>query len=180
MNEPAAGAEGGNAGAGAPGRRAGAASAGAASAGAASAGAASAGAASAGAASAGAAARAGGAAELAAAQAALVAALVGGGELPPGFDADRVGAARRALLRKRAGEVARAWPLLAASLGAAFTPRFVQWAAGRPPSGSFADGLAFAHSLRDAGELPPLAAEELAQRAPRPAKPRRRFWRRGT
>ncbi|GAA3391056.1 hypothetical protein [Cryptosporangium minutisporangium] len=116
--------------------------------------------------------------DLAAAQAALVAALVAGGPLPPGFDTGRVDAARRALLRKRAGEVARAWPLLAGSLGAAFTPRFVRWAAGRPPSGSFADGLAFAQHLRDAGELPPLGATELSEREPRPEKVRRRFWRR--
>ena len=116
------------------------------------------------------------AARLAVAQAALVAALVAGGPLPDGFDAGRVDAARRALLRKRAGEVARAWPLLAGGLGTAFTPRFVQWAARRPPAGSFADGLAFAQQLRDKGELPPLAVEELAQRERPAPSVRRRIW----
>ncbi|WP_051571269.1 hypothetical protein [Cryptosporangium arvum] len=120
--------------------------------------------------------RSGGVAELAARQAALVAALVAGGTLPPGFDAGRVDAARRALLRKRAGEVAKAWPLLAGSLGAAFTPRFVDWATGRPPAGSRADGLAFARYLHGRGELPPLGAQELATHEP-PAK-RRWFQRR--
>ncbi|WP_425558351.1 hypothetical protein [Cryptosporangium japonicum] len=104
-----------------------------------------------------------------------MAALVAGGELPAGFDSERVGATRRALLRKRAGEVAKAWPLLAASLGAKFTPLFVQWAAGRPPAGSRADGLAFARHLRDSGELPPLAAQELAAHEP---TPKRRWFRR--
>ena len=116
------------------------------------------------------------AAQLGAAQAGLVAALVAGGPLPPGFDAGRVDVARRALLRKRAGEVARAWPLLAGALGTAFTPRFARWATGRPPGGSWADGLAFAQHLRDSGDLPPLATEELAQREkPQPTNVRSRL-----
>lgn len=117
--------------------------------------------------------------KLSAAQEALVKALVGGGPLPPGFDASRVDAARQALLRKRAGEVAKAWPLLSAALGktseAGFTTRFIAWSAGRPSEGSYADGLAFARHLRDGGALPPLAAQELSTRetvAPRP------WWRR--
>ena len=106
---------------------------------------------------------------LAARQQELVSALVAGGPLPAGFAADRVGAAAAALRRKRAGEVARAWPLLAAGLGTGFTARFTPWAqersaAGRAPDGSFADGFAFALALRGAGELPPLAARELAER----------------
>ena len=48
----------------------------------------------------------------------LVAALTAGAPVPPGFDARLVEAARVALLRKRAGEVARQWPQLAAALGA--------------------------------------------------------------
>ncbi|MFI5957257.1 hypothetical protein [Cryptosporangium sp. NPDC051539] len=115
-------------------------------------------------------------AELAAAQAALVAALVAGGPLPAGFDSRRVDAARRALLRKRAGEVAKAWPLLAGGLGPDYLPRFTQWAGGRPPAGSHADGLAFAQAVRDAGDLPPIAAEELSARESR--KPARRWFRR--
>jgi hypothetical protein len=107
--------------------------------------------------------------DLAARQAALVAALVAGGPPPPGFDADLLAVAARALRRKRAGEVARAWPLLAASLGSGFAGQFGAWAEGRPSAGSFADGLAFARSLRDAGVLPPLGATELDQREGRPA-----------
>ncbi|MEU8189675.1 hypothetical protein AB0C00_20620, partial [Micromonospora carbonacea] len=52
----------------------------------------------------------GGGGDLAARQAELVAALVAGGPLPPGFVPAPVDAARRALLRKRAGDVARHWP----------------------------------------------------------------------
>jgi hypothetical protein len=47
---------------------------------------------------------------LAAEQAALVRALVDGGPVPAGFDPDRVRATAAALARKRAHEVARAWP----------------------------------------------------------------------
>jgi hypothetical protein len=101
---------------------------------------------------------------LAGRQAALVAALVAGGPLPPGFDAGRVEAAAAALLRKRAGEVAEAWPLLAAALGPRWKPEFVGWARGRVRAGSFADGFAFAVALRDAGTLPALATDELADR----------------
>jgi hypothetical protein len=62
---------------------------------------------------------------LAAEQAALVRALVGGGPAPGGFDPERVRATAAALARKRAGEVARAWPGLAAELGPAFTERLL-------------------------------------------------------
>lgn len=118
--------------------------------------------------------------ELSAAQEALVKALVGGGPLPPGFDQGRVDAARRALLRKRAGEVAKAWPLLAAALGptaadTGFVARFVAWAESRPSEGSYADGLAFARHLRSTGALPALAATELAARETPEPRP---WWRR--
>jgi len=99
---------------------------------------------------------------LAARQAELVAALVGGGDVPAGFDAHRVGAAAAALRRKRAGEVARVWPLLAASLGPRWPELFGAWAAGREPAGSFLDGWAFARAQRAAGTLPALAIGELA------------------
>ena len=46
----------------------------------------------------------------------LVAALVAGGPPPAGVDPWRFAAAERALRGKRAGEVARSWPLLAAAL----------------------------------------------------------------
>ena len=70
---------------------------------------------------------------LAAGQAALVRALVGGGPVPGGFDPGRVRATSTALARKRAREVARAWPALAAELGEDFTGEFLAYAAGRPP-----------------------------------------------
>jgi hypothetical protein len=94
---------------------------------------------------------------LAAEQAALVRALVGGGPVPGGFDPDRVRATSAALARKRAREVARAWPGLAAELGEAFTGRFLAFAAGRPPparGGALADGLAFARAQAGQGRLP--------------------------
>jgi hypothetical protein len=93
---------------------------------------------------------------LAAEQAALVRALVAGGPVPDGFDPGRVRATAAALARKRAREVARAWPVLAADLGEAFTDRFVTFAAGRPPpasGGALADGLAFARHLARRGRL---------------------------
>ncbi len=102
--------------------------------------------------------------DLAARQAALVAALVAGGPPPPGFDADRLAVAREALLRKRAGEVAAAWPLLAAAFGTGWPARFAGWATGRPPAGSLRDGWDLARELAAAGELPATAAPELAER----------------
>jgi hypothetical protein len=96
-------------------------------------------------------------ARLAAEQAALVRALVDGGPVPGGFDPERVRATSAALARKRAREVARAWPVLAAELGEDFTGRFLAFAAGRPPparGGALADGLAFARALARQGRLP--------------------------
>lgn len=107
------------------------------------------------------------ASDLASRQAALVAALVAGAEPPAGFDPARVSAARRALLVKRAGEVALAWPLLAASFGAGWSDRFTAWARDRAPLGSLRDGWDFARALDAAGELPGLAATELAERETR-------------
>ncbi|RKN14280.1 hypothetical protein D7147_28760 [Micromonospora musae] len=102
--------------------------------------------------------------DLAARQAELVAALVTGGPVPPGFAPAPLAAARAALLRKRAGEVARHWPLLAAALGAEWPARFAAWATDRPTHGSLRDGWDLARALRDEGTLPPLGAEELAVR----------------
>lgn len=116
-------------------------------------------------------------------QSALVAALVAGAPVPAGFDAARVEAARRALLRKRAGDVARQWRLLAASFGPRWPAVFGAWAAQRPTQGSLRDGWDLARSLTLTGP----AAEELAERearwrydggsAPRRRRfRRRRFW----
>lgn len=94
-------------------------------------------------------------------QAAVVAALVAGAPAPPGFDTHRVRATAAALLRKRTGEVAAAWPALAASLGTDWSASFGAWAAGRPPAGALRDGWDFARSLP---RLPVLGAQELAVR----------------
>ncbi|BCB78531.1 hypothetical protein GCM10022251_58770 [Phytohabitans flavus] len=91
-------------------------------------------------------------------QAALVAALVAGAPIPDGFDPRLIDTARRALLRKRSSEVARHWPMLAASFGERWPTVFAEWAEARPTRGSFQDGLALARSL----PLTDLAAEELA------------------
>jgi hypothetical protein len=95
-------------------------------------------------------------------QAGLVAALTSGAPVPDGFDARLVDVARVALLRKRAGEVARQWPLLAAGHGAEWTRTFARWAARRPTNGSLRDGWDLARQLGDA--LPAPAREELAVR----------------
>jgi hypothetical protein len=93
-------------------------------------------------------------------QAELVAALVADAAVPPGFDTVLVDAARGALLRKRAGEVARVWPMLAASFGASWQPAFASWAATRPTQGALRDGWDFASSLPLTGS----AAAEYAER----------------
>lgn len=100
-------------------------------------------------------------ADLAARQAALVAALVSGGPVPEGFDPHRVAAARKALLRKRAGLVARIWPMLATECR--WPDRFTRWAAGRTPHGALRDGFDFARHLRAQGGLSPAATVELAE-----------------
>jgi hypothetical protein len=117
--------------------------------------------------------------ELAAAQAALVAALVAGGPVPAGFDRVRVAAAARALTGKRAGEVARAWPSLAAVHGPRWAAVFAEWARGRPARGAWLDGWDFARAHRDS--LPPAAAVELlmcesAWRQSGDGTPRRRHF----
>jgi hypothetical protein len=114
---------------------------------------------------------------LAAGQAALVRALVAGGPVPDGFDPERVRATAAALARKRAREVAQAWPVLAGELGDTFTDRFVAYAAGRPPpspGGAVADGLAFARHLARRRRLSGDARVEVmlaaARLSPRPVR----------
>ncbi|MGH3715495.1 MAG: hypothetical protein ACRDT4_18840 [Micromonosporaceae bacterium] len=101
--------------------------------------------------------------DLAARQAALVAALVAVGDPPPGFDQAKLRVAAAALLRKRAGVVAGAWPLLAAGCDD-WPAGFVAWAHGRVPEGGLRDGWDYARHLRTSGGLPDLAAIELATR----------------
>lgn len=101
-----------------------------------------------------------GAESLAERQAELVATLTSGAPVPPGFDDRLVGTARVALLRKRAGEVARQWPALADAYGPNWPREFARWAAARPTQGSLRDGWDLA---RDLGvSLPATAVEELA------------------
>lgn len=106
---------------------------------------------------------------LAAAQAGLVRALVGGAPPPAGFDAHRIEVAAAALMRKRARQVRRAWPALAASLAPTFDDRFATFAADHPPpltGGGVADGLALAGVLAAEGALHGEAAvERLLMRA---------------
>lgn len=114
--------------------------------------------------------------ELAARQAALVAALVGGAEVPAGLDADRVRIQAAALLRKRGRHAALAAPELAAALGADFASAFAAYAEDRPARGGSAyDALDFARHLL-AGS--PFAHDRAVRRAARrlarrPFPPRR-------
>ncbi|GAB2956028.1 hypothetical protein GCM10027280_50730 [Micromonospora polyrhachis] len=103
-------------------------------------------------------------ADLASRQAELVATLVSGAAVPSGFDPRLIGVAREALLRKRAGDVARHWPLLAAGLADRWLPTFTRWAATRPTQGSLRDGWDLARSLTAEGPLPVPATEEFAIR----------------
>ncbi|GID31875.1 hypothetical protein [Paractinoplanes brasiliensis] len=97
-------------------------------------------------------------------QAALVGALTAGKPVPAGIDGARFEAARVALLRKRAGEVARQWPMLAAGFGERWKREFAGWAATRPTQGSLRDGWDMARELAGRGLLPSVAAVELAER----------------
>jgi hypothetical protein len=94
--------------------------------------------------------------ELAAQQAALVHALTRGAPAPAGFDADRIQAAARSLLLKRARTVARCWPRLAAELAEDFQPLFLEYArqtAPPPRGGAITEGRNFARFLDQAGRL---------------------------
>ncbi|RIJ70111.1 hypothetical protein D1871_19875 [Nakamurella silvestris] len=99
---------------------------------------------------------------LAARQAELVAALTAGAPVPAGMDPVRLGIAARALLYKRAGEVARRWPLLAAGLGPDWHRVFAEWAGARPTAGSLRDGWDLARELQGRAALPEIAERELA------------------
>lgn len=97
-------------------------------------------------------------------QASLVAALTAGAAVPPGFDGRLVEAARVALLRKRAGEVARQWPELARAFGGGWMREWMAWAAARPTRGSLRDGWDLARDLVGTDALPRAAGAELAMR----------------
>jgi hypothetical protein len=102
--------------------------------------------------------------DLAAAQEELVRALVAGGPVPTGFDAERIGEQTDALQAKRRRSVERAAPDLVARLGAEFPAAFAEWARANPPrteSGTRSDCEAFA-----------------AWALPEPVRTSRRPWRR--
>ena len=91
-------------------------------------------------------------------QAALVRALVAGGPPPDGFDAERLATASRALLRKRAQDVGRRYPMLREGCGDRFLELFGEWARDRPKTSTDADARAFAAYLEATGVRPTLRA----------------------
>jgi hypothetical protein len=79
-----------------------------------------------------------------------VRALTGAGEVPAGFDRERIERAARSLINKRRVEVARAWPATVAALGETYVERFNAFASQTPPpeqGGPLADGRAFLATL---------------------------------
>ena len=94
---------------------------------------------------------------LAARQAELLNALLANGPAPAGFDEQRLGVERRALLSKRRGIVRMLGPAVADELGDRFRPLFDAYAVEHPRrAGSRAreDAAAFAEWCRSRGELP--------------------------
>lgn len=90
-------------------------------------------------------------------QAALVHALVGGGEAPPGFDASRIARHAAALRSKRRRVIARLRPDVEIALGDDFGVRFDVWARAHPQltgHSAGADADEFAAWLVAAGHLP--------------------------
>ncbi|MFC9996522.1 hypothetical protein [Nocardia sp. NPDC127526] len=104
------------------------------------------------------------ASSLAQQQEALVRALVAGAEVPPGFDTADIAATAHALLHKRAGEVARRFPLLAHRCGPDFTARYVDWARTRPKITTADDAAAFAAHLGLPDPRPPRGARAALRR----------------
>ncbi len=95
-------------------------------------------------------------------QSELVRALVAGGPLPIGFDSDALSLASAALLRKRAGAVARRLPIEASVLGDRFGSLFVTWARSCPHSDSAQEAREFLDHLYSIDAL---------------QRPARRWWR---
>ncbi|MFJ7274057.1 DUF692 domain-containing protein [Kitasatospora sp. NPDC098663] len=88
----------------------------------------------------------------------LLAALVAGGPVPPGFDPDQVRAQSTGLATKRRDTVAKVAPELPRLLGRPYGPLFLDYARRHPQTGGYrADARAFAAwALADGG---PLAAD---------------------
>ncbi|MEV1242526.1 hypothetical protein ACIBO2_22685 [Nonomuraea sp. NPDC050022] len=98
---------------------------------------------------------------LAAAQARLVAALIAGGDVPDGFDPERLGVQAGSLIGKRRSIVARLRPDAARAAGGDLIAEFAAYATAReaPPPGYRADADDFAAWLRDHGRMPETPAQ---------------------
>lgn len=84
-------------------------------------------------------------ARLAARQAGLLAALVAGGPVPPGFDPAQVRAQATGLAAKRRDTAAKVAPALPRLLGTRYGPLFLAYARSHPQTGGYrADARAFA------------------------------------
>lgn len=92
----------------------------------------------------------------------LVRALVAGGPLPIGFDSDALSVASAALVRKRAGAVARHVPIEASMLGDRFGSLFATWERSHPRSNSAQEAREFLDYLYSIDAL---------------QRPARRWWR---
>jgi hypothetical protein len=106
-------------------------------------------------------------ARLAEAQARVVAALVAGGELPEGFDPERMRVQAAGLIAKRRGIVARIRPDVADAAGPDLAAEFTAYARARaaPPPDYRTDADDFAAWLRERGRM-----------APEAEPPKRRWW----
>ncbi|MGC0420214.1 hypothetical protein [Embleya sp. AB8] len=99
----------------------------------------------------------------------LLAALVAGGPVPAGFDAERVRVQARALAAKRRDSAVRAVPELASALGTRWPGEFMAWAPVHPKpatGGTHADVQAFVDHLRARGTLPVALARALVTHTP--------------
>lgn len=111
--------------------------------------------------------------ELARKQADLLAALVAGGPVPEGFDAERIRVQSVALAAKRREGVLRTLPVLATALGDRWPRAFMEWARTHPKpavGGSRADAAAFAEHLKARGELPEAVEAALSPAPPEPPR----------
>ncbi|TMR97587.1 hypothetical protein [Nonomuraea basaltis] len=95
-------------------------------------------------------------ARLAEAQARLVEALVAGGDVPEGFDQERVRAQAASLVAKRRSIVARIRPDTAIAAGSRLASEFAAYARSRgaPPPSYRTDADDFAAWLRERGRMP--------------------------
>ncbi|WP_158842746.1 hypothetical protein [Saccharothrix deserti] len=105
---------------------------------------------------------------LGAAQAELLRALLADGEVPAGFDEERVRIEKRALLNKRRGIVEMLRPDVAAELGERFRPLFDAYARAHPKE----VGTRFREDAARFAEWAVARGESTA--------PKKRWWRRAT